>query len=84
MKIEANECLQKAFDKVWRAALWSTMRNNKIFANFVRTLEQLYDKATIAVQMIGGMGEWIRTIVGVRRRCLLSPTFLNMFRTDYD
>ena len=45
----------------------------------VCTIEQLYDKATNAVQMNGRMGEWVRASVGVRRGCLLSPTAFNIF-----
>ena len=50
------------------------MRKYSISANLDRTIEQLYDKATSAVQMNGSMGEWLRTIVQVRQGCLLSPT----------
>ena len=50
------------------------MRKYNISANLVRTIEQLYDKATSAVQMNGSIGEWFRTTVGVRQGCLLSPT----------
>ena len=42
-------------------------------------IEQLYDKATSAVQMNGSIGEWFRTTVGVRQGCLLSPTLFNIF-----
>ena len=45
----------------------------------VQTIEQLYDKATGAVQMNGSIGEWFRTTVGVRQGCLLSPTLFNIF-----
>ena len=48
---------KKAFDRVWHAALWATMRKYNISANLVRTIEQLYDKATSAVQMNGSIGE---------------------------
>ena len=65
--------------RVWHAALWATMRKYNISANLVRTIEQLYDKATSAVQMNGNIGEWFRTTVGVRQRCLLSPTLFNIF-----
>ena len=54
------------------------MRKYNISANLVRTIEQLYDKATSAVQMNGSIGEWFRTTVDVRQGCLLSPT-LNIF-----
>ena len=70
---------KKAFDRVWHAALWATMRKYNISANLVRTIEQLYDKATSAVQMNGSTGEWFRTTVGVRQGCLLSPTLSNIF-----
>ena len=42
---------KKAFDRVWHAVLWATMRKYNISANVVGTMEQLYDKATSAVQM---------------------------------
>ena len=55
------------------------MRKYNISANLVRTIEQLYDKATSAVQMNGSVGEWVRTAVGVRQGCLLSSTLFNLF-----
>ena len=55
------------------------MRKYNINANLVRTIEQLYDKATSAIQMNGSIGEWFRTTVGVRQGCLLSPTLFNIF-----
>ena len=36
---------KKAFDRVWHAALWATMRKYNINAKLVRTIEQLYEKA---------------------------------------
>ena len=70
---------KKAFDRVWHAALWATMRKYNISANLVRTIQQLYDKATSAVQMNGNIGDWFRTTVGERQGCLLSPTLFNIF-----
>ena len=70
---------KKAFDRVLQAALWATMRKYNISSNIVRTIEQLYDKVTSAVQMNGSIGEWFRTTVGVRQGCLLSPTLFNIF-----
>ena len=40
---------KKAFDKVWHAALWATMRKYNIGSKLVRTIEHLYDNATSAV-----------------------------------
>ena len=47
--------------------------------NLVRTMEQLYGKATSAVQMNGSIVEWFRTTFGVRQGRLLSPTLFNIF-----
>ena len=62
---------EKAFDRVWHAALWATMRKYNISANLVHTIDQLYDKATSRVQLNCSKGEGFRTTVGVRQGCLL-------------
>ena len=69
----------KAFDKVWHAALWATMRKNNIGVNLVRAIEHLYDIATSAVLMNGTLWELLCTTIGVRQGCLLSPTLFNIF-----
>ena len=80
LRILCEKCLQhqqnlyrffidfkKAFDRVWHAALWGTTQKYNINANLVRTIEQLYNKATSAVQMNGSIGKWFRTTVEVRQ-----------------
>ena len=42
-------------------------------------LEQIYDKATSAVPMMGSKREWIETTVEIRQGCLLSATLFNSF-----
>ena len=34
--------IKKAFDRVWHAALWATMRLYKINSNLIRTIEYLF------------------------------------------
>ena len=58
------------------------MRMYNISANLIRTTEQLYDKATSAVQINGSIGEWFRTPVGVRQGCLLFNVFLERIVFD--
>ena len=54
-------------------------KNNCQRQESISASEQLYDKATSAVQMNGSLGECFRTTVGVSQGCLLSPTFFNIF-----
>ena len=70
---------KKAFDRVWHAALWATMRHYNINANLIRMIQNLYDKATSPVYLNNSIGDWFRTTVGVRQGCVLSPTLFNIF-----
>ena len=70
---------KKAFDRVWHAALWATIRLHSINDNLIRTTECLYNKATSAVYHDNNIGEWFRTTIGVRQACLLSTTLFNIF-----
>ena len=69
---------KKAFDRIWHAALWATMRLYNIKDNLIRTIEFLYTKATSAV-CHDNIGEWFRNTNGVRQGCLLSPNLFNGF-----
>ena len=70
---------KKAFDRVWHAALWATMKKYTISTNLIKVIKNLYNKATSAVLFNSSIGDWFRTTVGVRQRCLLSPTLFNIF-----
>ena len=56
---------KKAFDRVWHAAFWATMKKCNISANLIRVIKDLYDKATSAVLFKSSTGDWFRTTVGV-------------------
>ena len=57
---------KKAFDRVWHAALWASMKPYNISTNLMRVIKKPYDKATSAVLFNGSIGDWFRTTVGVR------------------
>ena len=73
---------KKAFDRVWYAALWATMRLYNINTNLINAIQNLYDKSTSAVCFNGITGGWFKTTVGVRQGCLLSPTLFNILMAD--
>ncbi|WP_419589028.1 reverse transcriptase domain-containing protein, partial [Thiolapillus sp.] len=56
---------KKAFDRVWHAALWATMKKYNIRTNLIQVIKNLYNKATSAALFNGGMGDWFRTTVEV-------------------
>ena len=58
---------KKAFDRVWHAALWATMKKCNISGSLIRVIKNFYDKATSAVLFNGNIGDWFRTTVGVRQ-----------------
>ena len=70
---------EKAFDRVWHAALWAIMKKYIISTKLIRVIKNLYDKATSAVLFNSSIGDWFRTTVGVQQRYLLSPTLFNIF-----
>ena len=68
---------KRAFDRVWHAVLWATMKKYNISTNLFQDIKNLYNKATSAV--LFSIGDWFRITVGVRQGCLLSPTLFNIF-----
>ena len=70
---------KKAFDGVWHAALWATMKKYNISTNLIQVIKNLYNKATSAVLFNSSRGDWFRTTVGVRQGCLFSSTLFNIF-----
>ena len=70
---------KKAFERVWYAVLWATMKKYNISTNLIRVIKNLYEKATSTVLFNSSIRDWFQTTVGVRQGCLLSPTLFNMF-----
>ena len=69
---------KKAFNRVWHAALWATMKKYNISTNRIQVIKNLNDKATSAVLFNSSIGDWLRKTVRVRQGCLLSPTHFNI------
>ena len=70
---------KKAFERVWHAALWATMKKYNISTNLIQVIKNLYNKAAGAILFNSSIGGWFRTTVGDRQGCLLSPTLFNIF-----
>ena len=70
---------KKAFDRVWRDALWAVMKKHLMGTGLVRTVEALYTKNRNAVFTNNNTMDWFQTAGGVRQGCILSPTLFNIF-----
>ena len=70
---------KKAFDRVWRKALWLVMKKHNISAGLVKVIESLYDNNSNAVMTNTSTLEWFQTAVGVRQGFILSPCLFNIF-----
>ena len=62
---------KKAFNRVWHATLWATMKKYSISINLIRINKNLFNKTTSAVLFNSSIGDWFRITVGVRQGCLL-------------
>ena len=58
---------KKAFDRVWHAAMWATMKKYNINTNLIQVIKSLYNKATSAVLFNSSIGDWFLATVGVRQ-----------------
>ena len=58
--------IKKAFDRVWKSALWSTMKRFNINITLIETIENLYSKAESDVYIDGKVGEWFWSTTGVK------------------
>ena len=56
---------KKAFDGVWHATVWATMKKYDISTNLIQIIKNLYNKASSAVLFNGIIGDWFRTTAGV-------------------
>ena len=48
---------KKAFERVWYAVLWATMKKYNISTNLIRVIKNLYEKATSAVLFNSSIGD---------------------------
>ena len=69
----------KAFDRVWHAAFVSNQEEVQHQCQPYTSHKKLYNKAISAVLFNSSTGDWFRTTVGDRQRCLLSPDLFKIF-----
>ena len=58
------------------------MKKFNISRKLIDTIQSLCEKTMCAVLVQGATGEWFGTSVGVRKECLRSSSFFNIFLED--
>jgi hypothetical protein len=72
----------KAFDTVWREGLFYKLLKMGIGGNFVKTIRNMYNRATTQIRLKDGLTEHIGNNIGVKQGCVLSPTLFKLFIND--
>ena len=62
-----------------RAGLWQVLSGFSIGEGLVQVIQALYENSSGAVLLNNQLGEVLKTTVGVRQGCLLSPVPFNLF-----
>ena len=72
---------RKAFDSVPREDLFQRLREIGFSSTLLTAIMRLYESVLGRLRTVGGMSEFIRSTIGVKQGCSLSPT---LFGIDID
>ena len=74
---------RKAYDTVWRDALYYKLITNGISKKFVKILHNMYSKLNVCVQLKSGLTFPFPSKIGLKQGCNLSPILFNIFINDF-
>ena len=72
----------KAFDSVWRHGLLYKLIKYKLSSKFISNIQSVYDNLNLSVKLTNGITPLVRSEMGVRQGCNLSPMLFNLFIND--
>ena len=71
--------LEKAYDKIDRAAMWNVLRQYGIGGRLLKAVQSLYKDSKACVRVCEEMSEWFQVKVGLRQGCVMSPWLFNLY-----
>ena len=71
--------IKRAYDVVWRDLLWEEMWKVGIRGKMWRVLQNLYQGTESCVAVDGKQTPWMKSEVGLRQGCVMSPTIFSIF-----
>ena len=72
----------KAFDTVWRDALFYKLLKLGIGGPFAEILKNIYSKSSVQIKLREGLTAPFHDNIGVKQGCVLSPTLFKIFISD--
>ena len=72
----------KAFDTVWRDALFYKLLKLGIRGPFAEMLKNMYSKSSVQIKLREGLTAHFHDNIGVKQGCVLSPTLFKIFISD--
>ena len=74
---------RKAYDSVWRDALFYKLLENGISRRFIRLLRNAYSTSLLSVKLPNGRSVEFPSQIGLKQGCNLSPLLFNIFINDF-
>ena len=74
----------KAFDSVWRIALWNKLLRNEINGKFFNVIYNLYQNIKSCITLNGANSTIFESYVGLRQGENLSPVLFSIFLNDLE
>ena len=74
----------KAFDSVWRIALWNKLLRNEINGKFFNVIYNLYQNIKSCITLNGANSTFFESYVGLRQGENLSPVLFSIFLNDLE
>ena len=72
----------KAYDSVWREALYYKLINCEVNGLFLKSIMSIYNHYKIHIKLQNGLTQSFKTNVGLKQGCVLSPLLFNLFIND--
>lgn len=73
---------EKAFDTVWRNALFKKLEYMGIKGNLLRILRNMYSDVNYSIKLPYGLTDPITSSTGLKQGCVLSPLLFNLYVND--
>ena len=74
--------LRKAFDTVWREALFQKLLRYGVCGKLFNIIKAMYSEVTYSVKLQSGLTDPFSSNIGVKQGCILSPLLFNLFVND--